>query len=777
MKLFKNIIFIISTLIVSFTIGTFFYCYNTIKDLKTPNIEVMKEKSYTKIFDNSSNLIETLGHDKKLYIPYNKLPKLLINALISIEDNEFFYHNGINFDRIIKSIINNVTSSSTQGGSTITQQLIKNLILTNEQSIERKIQEAYLAFLLEQKLSKEEILEFYFNEIYFEGTTPGIAYAAKKFFSKDVSLLSLPECALLVGLVKSPSYYNPLKHIDRAEERKNIVLKTMLDNNYISTEQYKLSINKHASELLNVYHNELDETYKYQAYLDIVYEETMNLTNINPFEIPLEINTYLDTSLQTYLDNIQKEEVFSFSDEYQQIASAILKNDNASIIGVIGGRNYVGQMLYNRAFHMQRQPASTLKPIFTYLLAIEHLSFNEYTLVEDKPYTYKNTNTTVQNADKQYLGNIPLVDAIGYSRNTSTLYTLEKVINKIGQDKCVDYLSKINIMDDGDFTLPYAIGGMKYGVSPITLAGSYCMLSRNGNYLKPSTIKSIKRLDTNEIIYVRQEKGEQIISEESASIMTSTLEKVMDHNYYNINYSRPKNMIIAGKTGTNAYDDKTIKNNNYPSYADKDVWFCGYSKNFTICSWTGFDQNVKNGKTYFGRNDSRRLIVKDIFKSTLTKLELENNKFNKSNNLTSINIVKNIPGYYLPNELIPSSYIVSASFKKGNEPTKTLPLPTFNIINDVNIISLEKELHININHQLIKDDLYQPIFGERVYLITYEDNEKLENYFINSTFAVLPLNSDNFTITITETYKNNTKICGESYIFNYNSPHNNPILF
>lgn len=765
MKLMKNILLILSSLLLITTLSMGIYFYQSVKDLKEPTIQVIKEKEYSKIYDNSSNLIETLGENKKIYISYDQLPTTLINALISIEDNEFFYHNGVNYNRILKSLFNNIFSNSIQGGSTITQQLIKNLVLTNEQTLKRKIQEAFLATKLEQNLTKEEILELYFNEIYFEGSTSGIYYASKKFFSKNVSSLSLPECALLVGLVKSPSYYNPIKHIDRAEERKNLVLKSMLNNNYITIEEYNLAIKKHTKDLLNIYTNEIDETYKYQAYLDIVYEEVEELTGINPFETPLKIETYLDTSLQTYLDSIQNEEIYSFDDEYQQIASAILSNNDSSIIGVIGGRNYCGKMLYNRAYSMLRQPASTLKPIFTYLLAIEYLSYNEYTLVEDKPYTYKNTNTTVQNADKKYLGNIPLVDAIGYSRNTSTLYTLEKVINKIGQEKCVDYLKKINIMDNGVFTYPYAIGGMKYGVSPISLAGSYALLARNGNYLKPSTIKSIKRLDNNQTIYTRDTKGNQIISEESCSIMTSTLQKVMDKNYYNINYTRPNNYIIAGKTGTNAYDSNTIKELNYPTYADKDVWFCGYSKNYTICSWTGFDKSLKNEKTYFGKNDSRRLIVKDIFKSTIKKLEKENNSFSYSSNLTKVNIVKNLNNYYLPNELIPSSYIVSASFKKGQEPKETLPLPTFNKIEDVTIIAAENELLIDINQELIKDDLYEPIFGERVYLITYEDENTLENTFTTSSFCSIPLYSDSFTITITETFKNNNKICGDSFIF------------
>lgn len=769
-KIFNRILLIISSLFILTSLSLLGYAYFSIKDLSEPEIQRVIEKKYSQIYDSSSRLIETLGENKTYYVQYNELPQILIDSLISIEDNEFFYHDGVNYKRIIKSLINNIFSSSTQGGSTITQQLVKNLVLTNEHSLKRKIQEAYLAHILEQNMTKEQILEFYFNEIYFEGTIPGIGYASKRFFNKDVNLLSLPECALLVGLVKSPTYYNPYTHPDRAEERKNLVLFTMRKNNYITEIQYQNAIKKNISSLIIPKGSLYEEnTYEYQAYLDIVYSEVEELTGYNPFSAPLRIETYLDTSLQNYLDDIQKGKIFKFNDDLQQIASCVINNQNSSIIGVIGGRNYDGMMLYNRSFDMKRQPASTMKPIFTYALAMEYLNYNEYTPIEDKPYTYRGTNITVQNADKNYLGTIPLVEALGYSRNTSTLYTLENVIQKIGQEKCVDYLKNIDLMDEGPFAMPYAIGGMKYGVSPTQLAGAYALFPREGNYLKPSTIKSIRELDTGKIIYQRDEEGKQIISQESAYIMNSTLKKMMDANYYNIAYTRPENIIIGGKTGTNAYDDNVIKKFNYPSYADRDVWFVGYSKNYTIASWSGFDEPKKDQKTYFGRSDSRRLIVKEIFKSCLKKLELPHNDFNTNSNISQVNIVKNAPDYFLPNELIPSSYIVTASFKKGNEPINVLPLPQFQKIEDVNIISYNSTLEIDVKNELIEDELYKNIFGDRVFLLTYEDYEHLDTYIFKSNHFSINITEPNFKLSITETFENNTKIAGESYLFEFNS--------
>jgi len=385
-------------------------------------------------------------------------------------------------------------------------------------------------------------------------------------------------------------------------------------------------------------------------------------------------------------------------------------------------------------------------------------------MIEDREYTYPGTSVTVQNADKSYMGLIPLVDAIGYSRNTSTLYTLEKVIDKIGINNCVNYLENIGLMDQGTFSYPYAIGGMKYGVSPTSLAGAYSLLPRNGNYLKPSTIKSIKNKITGELIYSRDLKGKQILSAESCYLITSTLSKVMNHNYYNIAYAKPNGINICGKTGTNAYDKSVINRYSYPSYADRDVWFSGYSKNYTITTWTGFDEPLKNELTYFGRNDNRRLIAKDIFKETLKRLELKNISFDKPSSIQEVNIVKGIPGDYLPNEYIPSTYIVKASFK--NKSLNVLPPPTFNIINRVNIIEDDLNLEVEIDH-ILENDLYEYIFGKKGYQLIYEDEDSLETYFSLSPHFSIPNKKKSFTISICETYEKYRKLSGEIFNFTY----------
>ncbi len=717
------------------------------------------------IYDNNGRQVEDFAEKEKQVVHFKQIPQNLINALISIEDQSFYSHKGVDYHGVLRSLFNNVTSSSRQGGSTITQQLVKNLILTNEVSIKRKIQEAYLAYELEQKYSKNQILELYFNRIYFDATMPGISYAAHRFFNKDVELLTLPECALLAGLVKSPSLYSPFKYIERANDRKNIVLKKMYDLNYIDNLEYTAAKNTHAKTFVIAKGSDYQEkTYNYQAYLDIVYEEAKSITSYSPFDRPMKIETYLDTSIQTHLDHIQDGSEFDFNDNLVQVSSCVIDNNNLGIIGVIGGRNYNGMKLYNRAYHMKRQPASTMKPIFTYALAMEHLNYHEYTLIKDEPYTYPNSTKVVHNADKKYLGNISLTDAIGYSRNTSTLYTLENVIKKIGESKVVDYLKSINLMDNGTFAYPYAIGGMSQGVSPISLCNAYSVLPRNGKFKKASTIKKITFLDTNEIVYNHEnEEDKEVLSKEAAYLITSTLKNVRKGNYLNINQAFPSSINCVGKTGTNAYDSNTIKSYRYPSNADKDSWFAGYSPNYSIVTWAGFDEPKKDEKTYFTSNDVRRKYAKQLFKSIMEKCEIKNQEFNRPNSLIQQNVVVTKDGTFLPNTYVPTRFLKTINVRKNNQITEVLEAPKFEDINQEKHIYLDEEIFISLPE--VKDDIYSEFYGEKGYFVTYHDLDfNSVTYFFETNEFFIPIKNEIFAIEVIETYKNDPKLHGSPLI-------------
>ena len=293
---------------------------------------------------------------------------------------------------------------------------------------------------------------------------------------------------MLAGLVKSPTIYNPIKHEENAYKRKNLVLQAMLNNKYISNEEYEIASKIKVSDML--YKKESNEpTYPYQAYIDVVYSDLDKYFNLTPYSSPLKVYTHLNKEVQLTIDNIQKniDKDIKFNDELLNIGGAIINNENGAITNIIGGRNYNGERLYNHALNLKAQPASTIKPLLSYALAFEHLHYaSEHTLLDKETY-YPNTNIKINNVDNNYLGEISIEEALGYSRNTTAVSLLNEVINHIGKYRVTSYLKNINMLDieEDEFTYSYALGGYKYGVNPINLAASYSMIANYGIYHEP----------------------------------------------------------------------------------------------------------------------------------------------------------------------------------------------------------------------------------------------------------------------------------------------------
>ena len=755
---------LISAFLICTSLGAFFI--TSIKSISIKEVDNIIYPKYSIITDENSRVIEDFKENSVSYISYEDIPKILVDALISIEDRDFYKHNGINEKRILSSLFSNLNKNNgIQGGSTLTQQLVKNILLSNEKTYKRKVQEAYLSLLLEKELSKEEILELYFNRIYFDQSIPGIQYASNKFFNKDVRYITLPEAALLVGLVKSPSIYYPITNQDKADKRKNEVLNAMLSNNKITLNQYNIASSYKVQDLLKL--EQSTQNYDYQAYLDVVYKEVKNLTGYDVFSYPLKVETYIDTYLQGYIDDIQEGKILSFSNDEQQIGGVVL-DKNSHIIGIVGGRNYQGKKLYNHAFDMKTNPASTIKPVFSYALAVEHLHYNTLTTIEDKEYFYPNSSTSVHNADKRYLGNLTLLEAIGYSRNTCAVATLEKVAKKIGLDEVKSYLTSINLMDQGPFSYSYALGGMSYGVSPTNIAGAYSMLLNNGQYKTPTTIKRITDLETNEVIYQNSSEPIQVISEESSDIITNTLQRVVDSNFLSMNIAKPNNITIAGKTGTGAYSKQIINKYNLPSNADKDIWFSGYSPNYTCTIWSGFDEVKENKKTYFSGKEGKN-IPKQLFNLLISKMENKSSSFEISKNLTKVYVVTHLDKEYIPNDLVPSKYINYAYYKKEDIPKEVSPYPTLSSIDSINTILCENTACFSILNHNIVNDLYSTFYGDKGYLFNiYLDSKLIDSLFTTEPYLEVELVEKGiYEVDVLITYQNNHNIKGDPYRITY----------
>ena len=666
--------------------------YSNIKDVKKPVLDGIVYNNITTIYDKNDEMILLLGEDKNNEVTFNQLPDVFINALISAEDSKFTLHNGVDTTRLLSAFFSNLKSGRiNQGGSTLTQQLAKNLFLNNEKTLERKLKEAYIAIKLEDSMSKEEIFTTYVNRICFDGSTIGVNSASMKYFSKSISEVTLPEAATLAGMVNAPTLYNPIKNPNTSNDRKNVVLDLMVRHGYINKKEASLAKSTHVSSLIKE-SNIIEPTYEYQAYLDVVYSQAYELTGKDPFLVPMKIYTHMDISTQKIIDNIQNgtDSIISFDDDNQQFASAIIENNTGHIIAIAGGRNYSGQRLYNRAYSMKQQPASTIKPL-TYALAIEKENWNSNELLIDESYVYPNTDKEVKNADKTYMGELVLKEALGYSRNTTALYTFENLINKYGKKEIYNFLSSIDMMDTSieNLNLAYGIGGYYNGVSPINLAGAYSMLASKGNYISPTTIKMIVLNDGTKI-YPNTEK-KKIISEESSYIISNVLENVVNDNYWGIGSVGINNVSIAAKTGTSSYDSSLLNAYNYPSNASKDIWIAGYSNDYTMTVWTGFDEPKKGEENYFkASNDKRTKMAKKIFHRLMSYLSSTPSSFSKPDGVKKVDVVKGTN--LLPDEYTPPSMIISSYYKNENIPTEYITPKELDKVDEINFIIIDDKI-------------------------------------------------------------------------------------
>lgn len=726
----------------------------------------METKAVSVVYDNQNQYVTHLQKESVSQVRYEELPDVFIDALLSEEDVRFFVHNGIDIPRLLSAVYKNVTSHSyAQGASTLTQQLIKNTMLNSNKTLKRKLEEMYLSYQIEKIYSKKEIIELYANYICFDGINPGANYASLKFFNKPISQVTLPEAALLVGMVNLPTYYNPFKNPIPATKRRNEVLDAMVENGAIASYQAETAKAFPLEKMLYYASDDQKTTYPFQAYLDIVYTQIKEYTNLDPYTTPMEIYTYMDPVLQAEIDLMQQNQssYIHFDNDLQQFAAAIINNENGALIAAFGGRNYAGQRLFNRAYDMVRQPASTIKPILSYALAYEHLDWSDQHKVVDEPTLYPNTNQQVHNVDQNYMGELMIDEAIGYSRNTIAVQTLQEVVQHIGMNGVTDYLNQIQLLDTQpeDVSYAYALGAFHYGVSPTQLAAAYAMLANQGIYKTPLAVKKIVLLNENKEIQF-DIQNQRVLQEDSVYLLNSVMENVMKKNFWNINVIQPKDVHVCAKTGTSSFDRQLLEEYDYPSNAYKDRWLAGYSKNLTIAAWTGFDVTEKGKETYFVPSSNDANIVKQFFKRIMDIAGIPNQTYPKPNNIVSIPIVKGSYPYLLPTNNVNSDSIVVAQFKREAMPTLYICEPTITKTVEFDYYVSDSKLTILIPNAISEENQYHKIFDyEKIYgdleLICEIKNEQNESYRIvldQSINEIDLFSKGNYTMELYYQYKN-----------------------
>ncbi len=532
--------------------------------------------------------------ENRVWVSGSKIPKDLKNAFVAIEDERFYSHSGFDIKRLTGAAIQYITNkgNSSYGGSTITQQLIKNITKDDDYSIKRKIQEIYRAYNLERKLSKDEILEFYLNTIYLSRKCNGVGSAAMTYFGKDVSDLSLAECASLAGITKFPSKYDPLSNPENNKERQQVILKKMRQLGYITKEEYEaakeeklefLKSNSSGKENIQSYYTDAAID---QIIVDLMkeYKYTREFACQIIFNGGLKIYLSMDIGIQEKLDSVYKDEsAFQKSSGSVQPQSSMVIMDpyTGQVKALTGGRGEKeGNRTLNRATQTLRQPGSTIKPLSVYSPAIEYGLVTPTTIVNDSPIAFGDWKP--RNDDKSFRGRITVAAALRGSRNVpavkicdyvtpeasfdfvknnyhiSTLIEREKRNGKVFTDKG---LSQI------------ALGGFTDGVSVLEMCAAYCVFPNGGKYIKPSLYTKVIDSEGN-IILEHKEKGQVSISQTTAEDMTEMLTDAVSGGTGTA--ARLPNMPVAGKTGT------TSSNN--------DRWFVGYTPYYVGAVWFGYDQ-------------------------------------------------------------------------------------------------------------------------------------------------------------------------------------------
>ena len=597
MRILKYIgIFFLTLFIALFLLGGGVFLYFVSKAPALSDSKLVATTS-SKIYDNNNELIADLGSERRVNAQANEIPTDLVKAIVSIEDHRFFDHRGIDTIRIMGAFLRNLQSNSLQGGSTLTQQLIKLTYFstsTSDQNISRKAQEAWLAIQLEQKATKQEILTYYINKVYMSNGNYGMQTAAQNYYGKDLKDLSLPQLALLAGMPQAPNQYDPYSHPEAALDRRNLVLSEMKGQGYISAEQYEKSINTPITDGLQ----SLKSVNSYPAYMDNYLKEVIDQveqeTGYNLLTTGMDVYTNVDQEAQKRLwDIYNSDQYVSYPDDDLQVASTVVDVSNGKVIAQLGARHQASNVSFgtNQAVETNRDWGSSMKPITDYAPALEYGIYDSTAyMLKDAPYNYPGTNIPLYNWDKSYFGNITLQYAIQQSRNVTAVETLERV----GLDQAKTFLNGLGI----DYpTMVYANAissnttesNKKYGASSEKMAAAYAAFANGGIYHKPMYINKVIFSDGSSKEF--SDQGTRAMKETTAYMMTEMMKTVLYSGTGRGAYISW--LPQAGKTGTSNYTDEEIeKHIKNTGYVAPDEMFVGYTRKYSMAVWTGYSNRL-----------------------------------------------------------------------------------------------------------------------------------------------------------------------------------------
>ncbi|WP_342512186.1 PBP1A family penicillin-binding protein [Sporosarcina sp. FSL K6-1522] len=613
---------------------------------------LLKDPLSSDIADKNGNVFYTSGTEKREFVPYDEIPELMENAILATEDVRFYSHYGMDFWRLGGAVLANFKDGfGSQGASTITQQVIKNSFLSEEKTLKRKAQEAWLAFQLERHYEKEEIFEMYFNKILMSGNRFGFGTASEYFYGKKLDELELHEVAMLAGLPQSPNGYNPSKNPERAEKRRNTVLGLMYQHKKITKAQMDeaRAIPVTATLLTEEQRMEKGDNTKYAAFVDLVLEELEAADMGHLISEGITIQTTLDPDAQKSVENALQSDIYA--DDKMQAALTVLDTKTGEIVAIGGGRNYAAGGL-NFATHEKRQPGSAIKPIIDYAPAIEYLNWSTGQTLVDEPYNYKGSKPAqaVRNVDRKYKGAITMRDALYNSRNVPAVKTYEEV----GRGKAVDFAATLGLKFSNDYP-SNALGGTDE-FSTAQLAGAYAAFGNNGVYTKPHAIKTITYRDGKTKKNLAP-KPVIAMKDSTAYMITDMLRDVLSAGTGT--RAAVRGVDVAGKTGTTNFAEKS---------GAKDSWFAGYSTNYTIAAWGGYQDRSPMTKMA-----GERYVPQDLFKKVMSDISAGKNtaRFKKPSSVVEATIQVGTNPLALASASTPSNLKRTELFVRGTLPKET----------------------------------------------------------------------------------------------------------
>lgn len=613
------------------------------------------------ILDYQGKEVASLGNENRDYTTSDQFSATMKAAVVSIEDRHFYQEPfGINPVRIVKAAAYNVThSGALQGGSTLTQQLVKLSVFStkkSDQTFKRKVQEAYLTIYVERNYSKQQILEFYMNKVYLANGVYGMGTASKYYFNKSPKKLTLAQAALIAGLPQSPNTYDPYRHPEAAKSRRDLVIDAMLTNKKITSSEAAAAKATPITDGLQP-KRDLDQENNNRYIADNYIKEVISSVKekgYDPYRDNLKIKTNLHLDVQKKLYNLVNSNSSSlFPDNKMQVAASIVEPGTGNVIAMIGGRQQ-GKVLLglNRATQTSRSTGSTIKPILDYGPAIENLNWSTYHLLEDTPYTYAGTDISLKDWDQQYDGTITMRKALVNSRNIPAVRTLETV----GMSRAREFAGKLGIDIPSSAGLSTGIGA---DISTLQLASAYAAFANNGTYEKPVYVTQIKTADG--MAHNYQSESTQAMKSSTAYMITDMLKDVIKEGTGT--NAKISGVYQAGKTGTVQYSSDEIANNSALSGTAKDAWFAGYTKNYSIAIWTGYDQPQQSGLS-----STEQQIPVYLYRQLMTSLT-ENETSSDWTKPSSVVSERILSGSNPPVITSATSGSTEELFVKGHQPT------------------------------------------------------------------------------------------------------------